>query len=310
MGDAEAGKASSLIGQLTVLAGLAAGAVTIVYGAGAVVYWAALSNRDVPSNLAIATSLPREFLIGTGLLYVALPIALTALVLFALTPILVKAGNGGAFFLGMALSISCGGLVWAVKPESDLEVAIAMLGLFFTVGILTWLLIILVTERSAFDTRDRQHELREKQLRDLSGKRELEVKEREELERLEMQRLAKAESRPAQRQLRTYLVGIGLVAITAWGILIGIARTDLPPAKLCTTDGGAYTGFLIGETGARVYVGETPSAEESTGDAKAEPRPNQIISVPIAEVAKLFIGSDRAACKLPSTPEEGKAGKS
>lgn len=302
MGEAEAGKPSSLIGQLTAFAGLATGAVTIVYGAGAAVYWAALNNRDVPSNLAIATSLPREFLIGTGLLYVALPIALTALLLFALTPILVKAADWGERILGGVLLAGGAGLVWAVQPDSTLEFVGVLLGALVTVFILTWLLATLVTERNAYQARDQQKELRRQELREkellaLSDERDLGTEKRKELEKLEMLRLERDASRAAHRQVRTYLAGLGLLSVIAWGIFIGIARTDLPPAKLCTTDGGEYAGFLIGETNARVYLGEATSVEEGAGGAKAETLPSQIISTPTAGVAKLFVGSSQAPCK-------------
>jgi hypothetical protein len=304
--EGETDATSSLIGRLTALVGLATGAVTIVYGAGAAVYWAALSNRDVPSNLAISTSLPREFLIGTGLLFVALPIALTVLLLFALTPIVVKAPEWGSRIFGGILTLGAFGLIWAVDPSSVFEVVGAIAGAVLTVGILTVLIALLVSERSVRLIDDseerelRESELRESELRVRSEKDGLHTEAREELTDLEMARLERDASHGARRELSTYLAGVGLVAIMAWGILIGIARTDLPPAKLCTTDGGQYPGFLIGETGSRVYVGETAS-DKAIGGA---PLPNQIISAPTADVAKLFIGSDRGPCKPPS-PSEG-----
>lgn len=305
----EAGRTESVIGRLTALVGLVTGAVTIVYGAGAAVYWAALSNRDVPSNLAIATSLPREFLIGTGLLFVALPIALTALLLFALTPILVKATERGQWIVATVLVLGGVTLIWAVQPGSVFEFGGAILGAGLTVAILTALLATLVEERSVTEAElEGERELRRQALVDTTAAREMSPDESAALRAIDQQRLESDAVRAVRRQRRDYLAGVALAVIIAWGVLIGTARTDLPPAKLCTTDGGAYPGFLIGETGARVYVGESASDEEGRGGGKRQA--SQIISAPIADVAKLFIGNDLAACEPSSgRKEEGSTAK-
>jgi hypothetical protein len=304
-GEAETGETSSLIGRLTALVGLLTGAVTIVYGAGAAVYWAALNNRDVPSDLAIATSLPREFLVGTGLVFVALPIALTVLLLFALTPILVK--DWGQWIFGALLLVGGAGLIIAVQPSFPLQFIGAVLGAVVTAAILTVLLVILVSERDPPQAdADRQRALREKELRVEAGRRSLSPDERSELRKFELQLMEREAGRATRRQWLIYLAGVGLVAIMTWGILIGIVRTDLPPAKLCTTDGGAYPGFLIGETANRVYLGAVPPEGEDLAPTWVENLPNQIISAPTADVAKLFIGSDRALCKFPSAAKDKK----
>lgn len=296
-GDGENGEANSLVGRLTALAGLATVAIAIVYTAGAAVYWAALSNRDVPANLAIATSLPREFLIGTGLLFVALPIGITALLLFALTPIIARAGDrGGQWIVATFLTAAGIALIWAVQPNGVVAFIFAVIGAGLTIFALTALLVILVEERrpnTVADDRDR--ETKAKDLKILASARTLGSDELETLKKLEEERVTKDKERRSSRQLRDYLVGVSIAAIVVWGFLAGTARTNLPAAKLCTTDGGQYPGFLIGETGSRIYVGETEKGAENRGGG-ATRRPSQIISAPTARVAKLFIGSNRAPC--------------
>ena len=101
------------------LAGLLTGAVGLVYVGGAVVYMSVLSTAGLPASMNVATSLPREFLIGTGLFYVGLPLTIAALFLYLTYP-LAKAPfsswsvNG---VLGLLSLIVTAGLAYGVKPD-------------------------------------------------------------------------------------------------------------------------------------------------------------------------------------------------
>ena len=256
----QAETAKLVIERLTAIAGLATATVAIIYGAGAAVYAAALSSRDVPSAMSIATGLPRELLIGNGLLYVGVPVAVTALGLFLLTPILKWNRQVWALRIVAAFLVLGGiSLGVAVQPSSIWGFIGVIVGVLVTALVLTVLLVTLADGAT------------------IGGK------------------IGDAITGGSRRRARVYLIVLGVALMTAWGVLIGTARTPLPDALLCTTGGNSYPGFLIGETSSKVYVGEELS-EAISGDRR-------IISVPNGQVGKLFIGSSGGLCDAPEEPK-------
>lgn len=261
---------TKLAERLTALVGIITGGAALIYATGAAVYAAVLHSHGVPTALSIATSLPREFLIGSGLLFVALPVALASLVLFLLTAVLIQlkvAGSeqwrtptaAGVIFIG------CIGLAIAVQPCSWIAIAGVLAATAVTVALLTPLVLALAGLSATTDHSN------------------------------------STTTNPKSRMI-PYLIAVAVLLMTGWGVWIGISRTKLPDALLCTKSKGDYPGFLIGETGTHVYVGDDPELRSKSTEGGNHPIDStgkkRIISIQSDEVAELFIGSAEGECLL------------
>lgn len=86
----------------------------------------------------------------------------------------------------------------------------------------------------------------------------------------------------------------GVYAVAALpAALLGAAAIPLTEAMVCTTDNYYETGYLVGESSDRVYLGEKPKGEHDGGQRR-------ILVVPLAKVEELFFGGEayKASCEF------------
>ena len=93
-----------------------------------------------------------------------------------------------------------------------------------------------------------------------------------------------------------------VVVVAIWsmpGFILFWGNIGLPVAILCSTNGKAYRGVLIGETSDRTYLGE-PSVPEGQQRTEGE-RHHQIVVVPLVQVRKLIFGhkATKPYCNYP-----------
>ena len=100
-------------------------------------------------------------------------------------------------------------------------------------------------------------------------------------------RVASQYAEPAQWNARRAVVWMTLVVALASipACVIFAGTINLLDAKVCMTGGSQVTGVLIGETGDRVYVGQT----------KRKRGPLLVFSVPESRVKETFIGGNAGA---------------
>lgn len=85
-------------------------------------------------------------------------------------------------------------------------------------------------------------------------------------------------------ELRPILSMSLVVWLAVFPACIGFAGTfPLLPTKVCVKGGSEQTGLLVGETGDRIYLGESGG------------RVRQVISLPLTQVAETFIGGQASS---------------
>jgi hypothetical protein len=104
--------------------------------------------------------------------------------------------------------------------------------------------------------------------------------------------LARERSIHRWNSLRTVVAVAALyAAATIPSMMIAAAGLPLTEAKVCTTNNSTESGYFVGQTSDRVYLGEKGKAR-------------RIAVIPMAQVEELFIGSDAdgALCEYVSAP--------
>jgi hypothetical protein len=97
--------------------------------------------------------------------------------------------------------------------------------------------------------------------------------------------------RSSGRKTRTRCLCLAMVVIVTLIASLLLISKEPFTAKACLEGGGSVSGFFIGETSDRTYLGEQGAT------------PRRIISVPTARVERLLIGGDAAGARC--EPREG-----
>ena len=210
---------------LTAILGALTAIVALVVVPGAYAMRERLEAQNLPADLGVVASLPREFLLAIGLTSVFLPLVVMvgAAVVIALAPGEKRKPNpallldfkdrrsplSAALLVGIS-AVFIVGLPLFVDPSPGV-VTFALAAL----TVLVWLVSAhLVLKR--YRGRDVP----------LSG-----------------------------IALATLLA---TVVFLAWPLQFASDRAELSPATVCFSDGGRLDGYLVGQTESRIYIGETP----------------------------------------------------
>jgi hypothetical protein len=210
-----------LLTTLTAAFGLLAGLATIVTIAGTIAFVLRLHQAGLPADLGVVVSLPREFLIAVGVVYVAFPLlAVGVISVLALlvpgpenepNPALMtprKASNEQRASLGFYAIAGAVGLPFLVDSSPPAR--------SFAVSTVTAAAFLYVAYR----------------ILDKYGKR-------------------------PRSLVVSALLALAVAAFFGpWAVALAVNRAEFPPAAVCTTDGTLFNGVLIGETSDRVYLGE------------------------------------------------------
>lgn len=233
-----------MVKQISEALGLLAGAVGAVYLLGALVLALRLQTHDLPT-LAVLSNLPRELVISVGLTYAVVPWLLTAVAVAVFWFLREEAPRARR----------------SARPVSVLEVARALI-LTAVVVPVAWLA-----------------------LRQLDGSFGIWDAFVLSVTLLVLTLLANAvwrvlANRYAETWSRPVAIGVaaalaGLVTVPAF-VEVG-ARAPLADAQLCVEDGVHLKGWLVGEAGDRVYLGENVD-------------PHRIVSAP--RTGELYVGPD------------------
>ena len=239
MGDERGGTVKTVLE----IVGLLAGTLAFLYALGGGVLALRLFFEDLPS-VTIVAQLPREFLVSLALTHVAVPAAAVAglYLTFRLTgqrrPPRRLVGSTPYLYAAVGAVVTTAAGYSALTKNEPWDWA---LWWFAAAAFVVFAVYILALSLRA--------------------------------------RLARRFGGPAWQRNRP-LTGMTLVVAFAslplW-VILG-ARFHLLDAKACMKGDFARTGVLVGETGERVYIGETGSA------------PRRVQSLPLAEVEELFIG--------------------
>jgi hypothetical protein len=251
-GESQGSDVVKMVGQVV---GLLAGAVGLVYMVGGAVLALRLFIEDLPSRTIVA-QLPRDLLVSVGLAQIVLPgIAIAAL--YAAVRILLGTTPPPRRLVDQWLEPSLRGWIELAAASAVPALAITAYGALrvprvqlewdlawlLPVALLLSMLLVLVALR-----------LRAR----LAAAYRTEWNER--------------------RPIVWMTLVVWLAALPACLVFAG--TFPLLNAKVCTTSGSERTGFLIGETNQRIYIGESSGAKR------------QVISFPLTQVTETFIGGD------------------
>lgn len=250
------------------IAGLLAGFVALVYVTGGVVMALRLAFKDLPWD-NVVSQLPREFLISIGLGQVLIPALLVGALygffrllradrakppeLHRLRDAGARRGAVGGYARTLAV-LSIPPAVIFIRGALRGDLGPEVLPVIATVGLLA------AVAGVAHETRAIV--------------------------------LARERSIHRWNSLRTVVAVAALyAAATIPSMMIAAAGLPLTEAKVCTTNNSTESGYYVGQTSDRVYLGEKGKAR-------------RIAVIPMAQVEELFIGSDAdgALCEIVSAP--------
>ena len=210
---------------LTAILGALTAIVALVVVPGAYAMRERLEAQNLPADLGVVASLPREFLLAIGLASVFLPLVVmvAAAVVIALVPGEERKPNpallldfkdrrsplSAALLVGLS-AVFIVGLPLFVDPSPGV-VTFALAALTVLVWLVSTHLLL------------RRYSGRDVPLRGVA--------------------------------LATLLA---TVVFLAWPLQFASDRAELAPATVCFAEGGRLDGYLVGQTESRIYIGETP----------------------------------------------------
>lgn len=221
--------ASHLADRVTAIVGAITAAAALVVIPGGVAMWGRLQYAELPADLGVVASLPKQFLVAVGGAYILFPLLVVSglailvivvagerrrpnKVLFAETASEEKTALEHLSvwgFLGAALVA----MVVAVDPQTKLSTLVAAVLAVATA--LGWY----------FGARA----------------------------------ISKRHSADMTSAAAVALVATLTTAVfLPWAVAFSVFRGELPPTTVCRSDGNQLDGRLIGQTSDRVYVGESP----------------------------------------------------
>jgi hypothetical protein len=271
-----------LLQVATEIAGLFAGLAALVYATGAIVMALRLAFKGLPWN-NVVSQLPREFMLSVGAGQVLLPALLV-----------------GALY-GLYR------LIWADRPTPPRTVSFRRNGWRargivlrrYAIGALLLLAptVLIVASRDDVGFGDLKLGL-VLGIFLVVGVAAAAVQEARAL-------VIKRFDDPEQwNSLRPVAAMAGVYAVAALpAALLGAAAIPLTEANVCITGGYSETGYLVGESSDRVYLGEKPKGKNDGGQRR-------ILVVPLAKVEELFFGDEAysAGCEFPPPGATGSDG--
>jgi hypothetical protein len=262
-----------LLQVATEVAGLFAGLAALVYATGAVVMGLRLAFKGLPWN-NVVSQLPREFMLAIGAGQVLLPALMIGLV-YGLWR-LIKANRSKP-----PRTVSLRGDGWAARGIMLRRYAIAAL-------LMITPLVLIISFRDDVSFGDLSPVL-------ILGIVIIVVFSAAAIQEGRAMVIKRFQDPDQWNGVVPIAAMAGVyAAATLPAGLLGAAAIPLTEAKLCTTERYFETGYLVGESSDRVYLGEKPKGKYDEGQRR-------ILVVPIGKVDELFFGGEarKAHCEFP-----------
>jgi Protein of unknown function (DUF2510) len=226
---AEPVTASHLADRVTAIAGAITAAAALVVIPGGVAMWGRLQYAELPADLGVVASLPKQFLIAVGGAYI-------------LFPLLVVSG------LAILVIVVAGernkpNKVLFAEAASQEKTAVEHLSVWGFLGAAVVAMVVAVDPQTKLWTLAAAVLAVATALGWYFGARAI----------------SKRHSAAMTSAAAVALVATLTTAVfLPWAVVFSVFRGELPPTTVCRSDGSHLDGRLIGQTSDRVYVGESP----------------------------------------------------